>query len=198
MARATLLIPTLAALHERRSVRSYTAAQVERSAVEQLLEAAVLAPSAMNSQPWSFVVVQDADLLGRFEREAADLLLQDPPVDELAGLPADQLELLRGLVRGSGAGIFHGAPSLIVIYAADAHGVPDCFLAAENLMLAATALGLGTCPIGMAQPYFEQAAVKAELGVPPVARCALPIVLGEPSGHTAPTSRKPPEVVAWR
>lgn len=198
MTTAALLTPTLLAIHERRSVRSYSAAPVEHETIEHLLDAAVWAPSAMNTQPWSFVVVQDASLLARFESEAADVVLQDPPIGELAGLPADQLELLRSLVRDPGFGIFHGAPALIVIYATSENGIPDCFLAAENLLLAATTLGLGSCPIGMARPFFDQANVKVDLGVPASSRCALPIVVGVSADDVAPTPRELPNVLAWR
>ena len=137
-----------------------------REAIERLLDAAIWAPSAMNLQPWSFVVIQDPDLLERYEVEASQLFLEDPPVGELAELPTDQLELLRGLAAAPGFGIFHEAPALIVIYANREADIADCFLAAENLLLAATTLGLGSCPIGMARPYFDQAAVKRDLGVP--------------------------------
>jgi len=193
-----LLTPTLAVIHERRSVRSYTGDAVDRATIERLLDAAIWAPSAMNIQPWAFVVVEAPELLSRFEAQAADLYFRDPPVPELAALEPDQLARLRELVRAPGFGILHGAPALIVIYATSAAGIPDCYLAAENLMLAAATLGLGTCPIGLARPLLDEPDVKAELGVPREYPCALPIVLGVPAADCTPPRRAQPRVMAWR
>jgi len=198
MMTATLLTPALAAIHERRSVRAYRDDGVDRRMIERLLEAAIWAPSAMNAQPWAFVVVQDRNLLARLDADAAAFWLTDPPVAALADRPYEQLEQLRALVRSPDFSILHGAPTLIVIYATSALGVPDCYLAAENLLLAATTLGLGTCPIGLAQPLLDQPAVKAELDVPADHVCALPIVVGHPAVVDPATPRDEPIVLAWR
>ena len=193
-----LLTPTLAAIHERHSVRSYADTPVDRHSIEILLDAAVWAPSAMNSQPWAFVVIQDPDLLARCEHEANAGYFVDPPTGELATYPSETLDGIRALLRSPDFDILHGAPALIVIYATDGSGVNDCYLAAENILLAATTLGLGSCPIGFARPYFEQPEVKAELGVPAEFVCALPIVLGESTQASSPHVHTPPHVLAWR
>ncbi len=192
-----LLTPALAAIHERRSVRSYTSDPVEHDVIEHLLDAAVWAPSAMNGQPWAFVVVQDPVVLMRLETEAATLYFDEPLVPELAALDPAELQQLRDLVLAPGFNILHGAPALIVIYATSAAGVPDCYLAAENLLLAATALGLGSCPIGLARPLFDQPETKAEFGVPPGCVCALPVVLGVAAAGSTPPPRTAPNVLAW-
>jgi nitroreductase len=101
------------------------------------------------------------------------------------------------MVSAPGYALFHGAGTLIVIYATNAGGVPDCFLAAQNLMLGAWELGLGTCPIGLATPLFDRDEVKKELDVPANWRAALPIVVGHPAGVVPPTSRRS-AVVTWR
>ena len=179
-------------------MRSYSGDPVERYAIERLLDAAVWAPSAMNTQPWAFVVVQDAGVLARLATEAADLYFRDPPVAEMAARPPEELQQLRDLVLVPGFGILHGAPALIVIYATSAEAIPDCYLAAENLLLAATALGLGTCAIGLARPLFDQPETKAEFGVPAEYSCALPVVLGAPASRSTPPPRMSPRVLAWR
>ena len=108
------------------------------------------------------------------------------------------MDRLRQMASLPDFNMFHGARAVIVIYATSADGIPDCFLAAQNLMLAAWSLGLGTCPIGLARPLFNQARVKDELRVPREWVCALPIVLGWPSGETPPTSRRPARIVSWK
>jgi nitroreductase len=65
-------------------------------------------------------------------------------------------------------------------------------------MLAASAMGLGTCCIGFAVPVLNRPDVKAELGIPPELQVVAPIVIGLPSSETAATSRKEPKVLCWR
>ena len=186
------------AIYGRRAVRVYGDKPVSREDVELLVDAAIHAPSAVNCQPWAFVVVQQREVLARYAKEGKQLLLNEPPVVEVveSGLP--DMDRLREMTSGPDFELFHGAPALVVIYATSAEGMPDCFLAAQNLMLAAWSLGLGTCPIGLARPLFNRADVKEELGVSPEWTCALPIAVGWPDGETAPTSRHPAQIVAWR
>ena len=60
----------LAAIHGRRGARDYTSEAVDEATIRQLIDAAAWAPSAMNEQPWGFVVVRDRDVLDRISREA--------------------------------------------------------------------------------------------------------------------------------
>jgi nitroreductase len=76
--------------------------------------------------------------------------------------------------------------------------VADCWLAAENLMLAACAAGLGTCPIGLAVETLNTPQWKRELGVPPEMTAIVPIIVGLPAGQTPPVPRKPPEILCWK
>ena len=76
--------------------------------------------------------------------------------------------------------------------------VADCWLAAENLMLMACAMGLGTCPIGFALPVLNTPEAKAELGLPADVEVVAPIIVGIPSGSPPHGHRKPPQISAWR
>lgn len=186
------------AIYGRRAVRAYTGEPVAKEQIDVLLEAAVHAPSAVNAQPWAFVVIQDPELLDRYAGQAKEVLLAEPPLIEVLNSGLPDLDHLRELASTPGYELFHGAGTLVVVFSTSIGGVPDCFLAAENLMLAAWGLGLGTCPIGLATPLFNRAEVKAELGVSPGWPAALPIVVGHPAGETAATKRQPPQVAAWR
>jgi nitroreductase len=185
------------AIYERRAIRTYDDRPISREDVELVLDAAIHAPSAVNCQPWAFVVIQEREALARYAKEGTQLLLDEPLAVEVveSGLP--DMDRLRQMASGADFELFHGAPALVVIYATSADGVPDCFLAAQNLMLASWTLGLGTCPIGLARPLFNRAEVKKELGVSPQWTCALPIAIGWPDGAAAPTSRRPAQV-AWK
>jgi nitroreductase len=188
----------LKVIYGRRAVRSYTDQPVSREDVERLLDAAIHAPSAVNSQPWAFVVIQEPGLLTRYADEGRTLLQSEPPAVEIAHSAPTEIQRFREMAADEEFQLFHGAPTLIVIYATSIHGVPDCFLAAENLMLAARAIGLATCPIGLASPLFNQAPVKAELQVPADWPVALTIAVGWPVSETPLIPRHPVKVVAWR
>jgi nitroreductase len=186
------------AIYQRRAVRVYDNKPVSRDNVELLVDAAIHAPSAVNCQPWTFVVIQQGEVLTRYAKEGKQLLLNEPPVAEVVESGLSNMDHLRQITADPDFELFHRAPALVVIYATSTEGVTDCFLAAQNLMLAAWSIGLGTCPIGLARPLFNRADVKEELGVSPEWTCALPIAVGWPAGETAPTPRRPAQIVAWR
>ena len=76
-------------------------------------------------------------------------------------------------------------------------GGADCWLAAQNLMLAACAESLGTCVIGFALSALNQADVKAELGIPPDMSAVAPIIVGTPRGETPATTRRAPRILGF-
>lgn len=138
------------AIYQRRAVRSYTGQPVEPAVIDLLLNAAVQAPSAVNQQPWAFAVVQDKAVLRRYSDRAKAVFL-----DHAAGDPG-QARFLETLSNPD-YNIFYDAGTLVVICGGPGvlSTAEDCCLAGENLMLAACALGLGTCPIGFARPMLN-------------------------------------------
>lgn len=188
-------LTVLEAIHARRSVRSYATQRLDRVTVTKLLSAAVRAPTAVHLEPWAFVVVQDPDALKRLSDKAKPLFAEE----------AHRAHLDRGghaldIFASPDFNIFYNAGTLIVICGPSAgpFAVADCWLAAENLMIAACAVGLGTCVIGSALAALNLPGVKAELGIPAGFSAIAPIVVGVPSGKTPLTSRKEPRVLAWR
>jgi nitroreductase len=188
----------LQVIHERRSVRQYTKDPVDDTTVVGLLDAAIWAPSAVNAQPWAFGIIRDRTLLHGYAERAKAIYLTGPPVGELAGTNEPVLRFLREMLSEPGYDMFHGAGTLITIYATTSDGVSDCYLAAQNLMLAACAMGLGTCPIGLSLPLLNQPDVKEELGVPASFVAALPIVVGHPADQPHTTTRNAPSVLYRR
>jgi nitroreductase len=149
----------------------------------------VQAPSAVNQQPWTFTVVRDQDVLDRISQQAKPYMLATMP----ASRHSDQL---RSHLSDPNFQIFHGAPVLILISAIEQGPwiVEDCALAAENLMLAAYAAGLGTCWIGFAQSFLNTSDGKNMLGLPAAWVPVAPIILGHPKAAPPPVSRKEPEI----
>ena len=181
------------AIFSRRSVRAYAPRAVEEATLRQLLRAAVQAPSAMNAQPWLFAVVQDAGQLKRYSDRAKALLLE---------LWAGEPKALRyaELLRERSFNIFYDAGTLVVIGVKEG-GVytdADCWLAAQNLMLAACDAGLGTCCIGFALPVLNTPEVKAELGFPDAGAIVAALIVGYPSAIPDPVPRGPPQVAFWK
>jgi len=177
------------AIVTRRATREYSDTPVESARIEQLLNAANLAPSSMNRQPWAFAVLADPERIEDHACRATCWLKA-----KFAANPADP-SLLR-LLETPGYSLFHHAPVLVFILAtsADQQAAEDCCLAAENFMLAARDEGLGTCWIGMARPWFNLPAVKAELKIPKKYQIVSPIILGYPKGCPEPHERNPVEI----
>jgi len=149
----------LSAIKKRRSIRRYTDQPVTDEQIRQLLEAAMAAPSADNIQPWEFVVVRDPALKGELARTH--------PWSDMA---AD-------------------AAVVFVVCAnerASHHWVEDASAATENLLLAATALGLGAVWVAVYPDASREAYVRRVLGIPEEMRvlCLVPV------GH--PAEAKPP------
>jgi nitroreductase len=177
------------AIYNRRAVREYTVEPVDEKPLRQLVDAAVQAPSAVNQQPWLFCIVSDRMLLARISREAKAQMLRTSP----AGLLSHHFH---ELLSDPNFDIFYAAPALIVISAPaeSPWAVEDCALAAENLMLAAHAAGLGTCWIGFAQSWLRTAEGKAALDLSASSLPVTPIIVGHPKSAPQQVPRKPPEI----
>jgi nitroreductase len=196
-------LSALDAIFVRRSVRAYTSSMLEPSTVHALLDAAVQAPTAMLEQPWVFVVVQDRRLLKALSDHVKDMWVHDavPPSDRHAGRYGSTAHgLFLERLQDPAFDVLYGAGTLVVICARrmDAFVVADCWLAAENLMLAATALGLGTCCIGAAVEAINSREMKAALGIPADVHAVAPIIVGVPGGAVPQVTRRAPEIVSWK
>lgn len=178
------------AIYGRRATRSFTAEPVARGSIEKTIDAAVHAPSAMNAQPWAFAVITGRARLSDYAARAKAHLLATLAVDS-------PLAKYRERLAEPAFDVFYRAPALIVVCAKPAglHATEDCCLAAENFMLAAHALGLGTCWIGFARPWLELSETKRELGIPAPYAPVASLVLGHPRERPEPTPRDPPEII---
>lgn len=129
----------------RRSVRAYETTPVPQKKLEQVLQAGIWAPSASNRQTWHFTVITDPVKIDAIN-EAGKAWMAVSAREDVAR-------------RGQDAcyHVFHHAPCLLLVSyeTARSWGKIDSALAAENIMLAAHALGLGTCYIGLLTPWLE-------------------------------------------
>ena len=195
-------LTVLDAIEHRRSIRSYAGVMLDVSTVLALLRAAVRAPTAMHNEPWMFVVVQDRGALKRYSDAAKTALLDEAEHYQGLHYPAlasKDSNFLKAL-GDPNFNIFYNAGTLVLICArlTNLFVAPDCWLAAENLMLAAVGMKLGTCCVGSALPAMNSAAIKAELGIPADVAAVAAIIVGVPAEHLRPTGRKVPSILTWK
>lgn len=185
----------LKAIHARHSVRAYAPTLLDSVTVQTLLDAAVHAPTAMHEEPWAFVVVQDTALLQRLSDLAKPIFVEEVRHRNAQGASHSFDHFTR-----PDFDIFHGATTLIIICAKPLGPfvAADCWLAAENLMLAASAMGLGSCVIGSAVAALNIHKVKTELGIPDEYSAIAPIIVGVSSGDTMASPRKEPLILSWK
>ncbi len=176
------------AIRHRRSVRDYEPEAPSREDIEALIDAAIAAPTAANRQFWSFSVISDRALLDRMSREAKAYMTTSKPLD----LPEHLYEKL----ADPAFHVFYHAPVLILISAKKnaPWGAEDCALAAQNIMLAALASNLGTCWIGLCQPFLDAPQGRALIGLADDEAPVAPIIVGRPASIAPPTPRKPPNI----
>jgi len=193
-------LSALDVIFSRRSIRAYTGERVPRETVRALLDAAVSAPTAVHLEPWAFVVVQDARIL-RQVSDIAKRIWQDS-LDERA-LHFDhgsEGERFTEAMANPRFNVFHDAGTLVVICARPLGPFveADCWLAAATFMIAAHAMGLGTCCIGSAVGALNRDDTRHVLGMPADVTAVVPIVVGVPAPD-APraSSRKAPDILAW-
>ena len=160
--------------------------------MRDLIRAAAQAPSALNQQPWAFAVLHGRKRLVEYSERAKAHLLRTSD-------PAFGLDPRVHQYSDSQTNIFHGADTLIVICAKPARFFPseDCFLAAENLMLAAEGAGMGSCPVGFARSWFLLPEVKAELGIPSDYAPVMPIVVGFAALLLPAVIKREPDIACW-
>ncbi len=179
-----MTVDVFEAIRRRRAVRRYLPRPVERDDVYRILDAANRAPSAMNRQQWEFLVVTGEKI--REMGESFHAVMKDYAQNVPAAAREDLLRF---------ALTYGGAPAAIVVLT-DAAGTPNlrkanlesASAAMENLLLAATALGLGTC--WMTGPLQDEATLRNILAIPDDKE----LVAVTPLGYPAETPETPPRL----
>jgi F420 biosynthesis protein FbiB-like protein len=189
----------------RQSVRDFSGQAVGRPVVERILQAACLAPSAHNRQPWRFVVVEDASRKTALAGAMTARLMRERAADGDAAeaIAADASRARRRL---------EGAPAVVVVCLTmeDMDRYPDerrqeaewtmaaqsVAMAGENLLLAASAEGLGAC--WMCAPLFAPDEVRRSLSLPEAWEPQGMVLLGYPAAAAQRKARRPVgEVTRW-
>ncbi|NDV66855.1 nitroreductase family protein [Bacteroides sp. 224] len=163
----------------RQSDRAYVKGRlVEEEKLERILEAARLAPSACNAQPWKFIVVNEPELAVQVGKATAGLgmnkFAKDAPVHILIVEESANISSKLG-------GKFKSKHFPLI----------DLGIASAHISLAAESEGLGSCILG----WFDEKAIKKLVGIPESKRLLLDITIGYPAKEKRKKIRKPKEKV---
>ena len=150
---------------KRRSVRRYAAKPVPREVIDRCLEAARLAPSACNSQPWNFIVVDDETLKNKLAGAAFSGAYS---MNAFAGKAPVLVAVIRekSTYFATLAGYFRGVRYSLI----------DIGIACEHFVLQAAEDGVGTCWLG----WFNERAVRKVLNIPGNKKVDILISMGYP------------------
>jgi nitroreductase len=170
-------LPVLDTIKQRGSIRKYADKSIANSDLLRIVEAARLAQSAANRQPWQFIIVTDKATKERLMAEAhrADR----PPVGHV-GSAAAVIVCLGDPKTSRPVGPFEGY-------------LVDLSIAIENMALASWDMGIGSCWIGA----FDEDKVKSIMGVPGELRVVSLLTLGYPDEAPKPKDRKTLEEIVY-
>lgn len=165
----------LTVIHQRRSVRHFTGKAVSRNDLVALVKAGMAAPTAVNMQPWSFVIVS--------ERQALDALMKVLPYAKM--------------LNKAGAAIVVCALPEKAIQGKTEFAIIDSSCASENILLAAQALGLGALWTAVYPDQAMMEAVRKQLNIPANIIPLNVIPVGYPTGEDKPKNKFRVENIHW-
>jgi nitroreductase len=201
-------------IHGRRSVRKFTEEGVSEEDLYEIMDCARYAPSDTNSQTWEFIVIRNRDKIKKIEEMTWDAIHRLAAAAEENGKTKEAKLLTRSF--GPYATAFSGAPVLVICLATpyeskfrekifdpielaeesvwEEEGIKSSCLAIQNLMLAAHARELGTCP--MTGPVLlAQDAIREYLDIAPQKQINMVISLGHPQDQPKKLARKAVEEI---
>jgi len=163
-------------IHQRKSVRKYLDKPVSKEQLVKLVRAGMAAPTAMNKQPWAFVVITERETLDKLGKSLpyAKMILQTPAAIVAAG----DMKLA---IEGKGKNFW----------------VQDVSAAVQNILLAAEAMGLGAVWTGVYPREEQQKILNETLSLPEHIIPLALIPVGVPEGVEAPKNKWDPEKVHW-
>lgn len=166
---------TFSVIHSRKSVRSFTGATVSTENLDKIIRAGMAAPTAVNKQPWSFVVITDKK-----------------KIDGLAaGLPT-----ARGIEKAGAVIIVCTEPEKAHLQSKD-FAIIDASLASENILLATEALGLGGHWTVSYPDEAKMKHVRTVLGIPTDVIPLNVILVGVPTGEDKPKDKYLKDKIHW-
>jgi len=170
----------------RTSIRSFTGDPVSKEQLETILKAGMAAPTAMNGQPWRFVVVTDKEKIAQVFASGfrGEMFTQAGAVIVVCG-------------QTTSMGRPFGQPDAPEQEMLNMFWYEDCAAAAENILLAVKALGLGAVWTAGYPAEERIAPISAALGIPDNVKPLCIIPVGVPAEDPAPKDKWKPENIHW-
>ena len=185
--------PVIVNIKTRRSTRDYLDTPLSEDTINKVIDAGRYAPTGLNLQPWRFIVVQNKEMLNKLSEYARPILAKNLEGRKDAGA----INFLKRL-QDKNFNLFYNAPLLILVIGSKNNALTDydCSMCAENMMLAAHSLGIGSCWIGGASVIQQSEEIMAELKITPNYKIIAPLIFGYPKTIPATPEKREP-VVFW-
>ena len=188
-----IMNPTIEDIFKRQSVRSYESRPIPKEILYTIIEAGNQAPSRGRPsetgneilfQPWRFVVVQDQDVRKKlietthpiWRKSIERIMESNPEMYENIMMQYDSMEEPKDMV-------YYSAPVIVFVIGPTGFSV-SCALACENMMIAATSLGLGSCYVGFGAMVTQNEEISRILELQENEKIFGPIILGYPEEET--------------
>ncbi len=186
--------PVVDAIQSRRSVRSYQSKPIPRDVVTLIIHAGNEAPSAMNSQPWRFVVVESTGVKKKLL--AAALPNARKILKHVKESDPERYAMITKRLQELPDPVYYSAPVIVFVIGSGRYADHSCPLACENMMLAAHSLGIGSCWVGFGSMVTDDEEIKRILELRDDEKIYGPILLGYPEGYPEKPQKKEP-IVTW-
>lgn len=198
----------MANIKSRRSRRDFLDRNIPGEVINEIIEAGCYAPSALNKQPWKFIVITNKDHIKKLSgiiKEKSRKIVKFLPILKLfkSALRDPQVVgAVKKTVSRSIDTVFYDAPLLILIVSdkREPYATKDCSLASQNMMLYANSIGISSCYIGRADLLNMSKVAKNIIGVPPKYTIQSAIVFGytpESKDISIEPNRRRDNIINW-
>lgn len=171
----TTINETIKTIHQRKSVRNYTDQEVTKEQLETLVRAGMAAPTAINTQPWQFVIVTDKTLKADYAKGN----MQEAMINKCSAMIVVCCDM--SLENDRAKNFWQ----------------QDCAAATENILLAAESMGLGTVWTGVYPVEERVKTVSEKFGLPENVTPFCVILVGYPDGSDQPKDKYKAERIHW-
>ncbi|PIN85869.1 nitroreductase [Candidatus Woesearchaeota archaeon CG10_big_fil_rev_8_21_14_0_10_44_13] len=175
---------TIRTIKSRRSIRGFNDKPISKDIIEEIIECGRYAPSAMNRQLWKFVVIDNKDAINDIRDSIIDDALKaNPKVKERMKSMKDPL--------------FYNSSLIIIVLGPkdDKLAYFDCAAAAQNMMLAARSLGVGSCPIGTGRLIINKKSLVDKLKIPDDYEIVITLTFGYSDAEPKAPERKRDNII---
>ena len=192
-------------IKERRSIRRYLDKDIPKELIEKIIEAGRYAPSAEDRQPWRFIVITNKEKIRELSNEVKNQIRNVLKNKwkwkrKYKELKDERLLLfLNAIVHSRKDIVFYDAPVVIFILTDDkVFNDESCACSAQNMMLAAWSMGIGSCWVGFAKFLELSKDAMQNIGIPDGYHIASCLIFGYPAKVPRATIRKPiADIIKW-